>query len=235
MSADDDTTDAPPPAPPPPQPSSPWLRDVDAARRKLLGEAEALSSKLASGAEKELTRAQERARALRAEAADLASMSAQSAETLSLLARERAESRLKGGGDDLVRWQAAVVRSVEDRVFAEFDAFVVELEPKLRESGRQAARAGFGLLDDAPPTRDVIAEKRREGEKDASMRLERFERVVVKPMMKPIKAGMIDGLIEETPRILAGLAAYGLACGMIGAWVGQRVRGGGGDGGGDRR
>jgi hypothetical protein len=46
---------------------------------------------------------------------------------------------------------------------------------------------------------------------------------------------MIDGLIEETPRILAGLAAYGLACGMIGAWVGQRVRGGGGDGGGDRR
>ena len=50
----------------------------------------------------------------------------------------------KGPTEDLERWQAAVARSVEARLYAEFDTFLTELEPSLRDSGRQVTRGLLG-------------------------------------------------------------------------------------------
>ena len=74
-----------------------------------------------------------------------AEMEKQSAETLALLAPGTHLSALaRGPTEDLERWQAAVARSVEARLYAEFDTFLAELEPSLRDSGRQVTRGLLG-------------------------------------------------------------------------------------------
>ena len=81
-----------------------------------------------------------------AEAAALAELQAQSAETMALLAREDVQKKLRGSKEDIARWQAQVVNSVEERVLAEFDGFVKDLEPSLRESGRQVSLSALGFM-----------------------------------------------------------------------------------------
>ena len=81
-----------------------------------------------------------------AEAAALAELQAQSAETMALLARDDVQTKLRGSQEDIVRWQAQVVSSVEERVLSEFDGFVKDLEPSLRQSGRQVSLSALGFM-----------------------------------------------------------------------------------------
>ena len=119
-----------------------------------------------------------------AEASSLAGLGAQSADTLSLLARDKTRELVKGSQEDVLRWQAAVVSSVESRVLEEFDAFVVELEPALRKSGRRTALEAMGFLGQKwSPTREVAEEARRVGDAEHLERLERFEKLVVQPVL----------------------------------------------------
>ena len=67
--------------------------------------------------------------------------------------------------------------------------------------------------------------KNKEATEEGRERLERFERLVVKPVLKPFKAGLMEPVWERTPHVVCGLLAYGVACGLVGAWLGSK-RGG---------
>jgi hypothetical protein len=222
--------------------SNTWEREhetIAEARDKVTAMATSVATS-ARGLEKNETIAEARARVARmlAEAGSLAELQAQSAETLSLLARDNLQRRVRGSQEDVVRWQAAVVSSVEARVLAEFDGFVEELEPTLRESGRQMSISALGFMGprSKSPATALLEEAKNKAavEKDeaATERLERFERLVVKPVLKPFKAGLMEPVWEVTPYVVGGVLAYGLACGLVGAWLGSRRGGRGGDGGG---
>ena len=172
-----------------------------------------------------------------AEAASLAELQAQSAETLSLLAKEKVSKSLKGPQEDLVRWQADVVCSVEARVMREFTGIVSELEPSLRERGRQVSTSALGFLGprSKTPAHALLEHAKKqaasENDPEGRERLERFERLVVKPVLTPFKQGMMEPVWERMPLFLGGLVVYGVACGALGAWLGGRKCRGGGDGG----
>jgi len=208
----------------------PWLADVEQMRRRVLAEAESLRGEARGHYENLSAQAREKLEEAVWEASSLAGLQSQSAETLSLLARDNIGRKFKGSAEEVARWQAQVVRSVEDRVFAEFESFVDELEPSLYQSGRMMTESALGFVRfTRAPAKDAIEEARKEGDADKTSRLERFDRVILKPMLKPVQRGMKDPLLERAPYVAGGVVMYGLACGYIGAWLAQR--GGGGRGG----
>ena len=69
--------------------------------------------------------------------------------------------------------------------------------------------------------------KKKEATEEGRERLERFERMVVKPVLKPFKAGLMEPVWERTPHLVGGLLAYGVACGLVGAWLGSNSNRGG--------
>lgn len=219
-----------------------WAKEADAVRRRLQAEAADRAAELQRESAKrgeELSRAaRDKVDAALAEASSFAGLGAQSAETLSLLARDKTRELVKGSQEDVLRWQAAVVSSVESRVLEEFDAFVVELEPALRKSGRRAALEAMGFLGRKwSPTREVAEEARRVGDAEHLERLERFEKLVVQPVLTPFKRGLMEPVFEKAPVALGVVGAYTAGCIMLGAWIGGRRgrdggnRGGGGGGG----
>ena len=102
----------------------PWLADVEQMRRRVLAEAESLRGEARGHYENLSAQAREKLEEAVWEASSLAGLQSQSAETLSLLARDNIGRKFKGSAEEVARWQAQVVRSVEDRVIAEFESFV---------------------------------------------------------------------------------------------------------------
>jgi hypothetical protein len=208
----------------------PWLADVEQMRKRVLAEAESLRGEARGHYENLSNQAREKLEEAVWEASSLAGLQSQSAETLSLLTKDNIERKFKGSAEEVARWQAQVVRSVEDRVLAEFESFVDELEPSLHQSGRMMTESALGFVRfTRAPAKDAIQEARKTGDAEKSSRLERFETTILKPMLKPVQRGMKEPLMERAPYVAGGVVAYGLACGFIGAWLCKR--GGGGRGG----
>ena len=124
----------------------PWLADVDQMRRRVLAEAESLRGEARGHYENLSAQAREKLEEAVWEASSLAGLQSQSAETLRLLARDNIGRKFKGSAEEVARWQAQVVRSVEDRVVAEFESFVDELEPSLYQSGRMMTESALGFV-----------------------------------------------------------------------------------------
>jgi hypothetical protein len=215
-----------------------WAREAARIRRKVTEEARTVASDVQRESiergERLSRAARERVDAALAEAGGLLGTDA-SAETLALLARERVDGLVRASQEDVSRWQAEVVSSVESRVLDEFDALAKELEPSLRESGRRASREAMGFMGRKwTPTKFVAEEARRAGDEEHLARLDRFERRFVQPVLVPFKRGLMEPVLEKAPFLVAGLVTYSVGCGMLGAWIGgkMRNRGGGGSRGG---
>ena len=212
-----------------------WAKEADAVRRRLQAEAADRAAELQRESAKrgeELSRvARDKVDAALAEASSLAGLGAQSADTLSLLARDKTRELVKGSQEDVLRWQAAVVSSVESRVLEEFDAFVVELEQPCVRADVEPRSRRWDSSDKSSPTREVAEEARRVGDAEHLERLERFEKLVVQPVLTPFKRGLMEPVLEKAPVALGVVCGYTAGCIMLGAWIGGR-RGRSGDGGG---
>ena len=103
-----------------------------------------------------------------------------------------------------------------------------ELEPSLYQSGRMMTESALGFVRfTRAPAKDAIEEARKEGDADKTSRLERFDRAILTPTLKPVQRGMKELLLERALR-RGGVVLYGLACGFLGAWLAKRGGGGGG-------